>query len=60
VVNTTSGSSGTPENQQNWSSDNLARPRQATCKLCGLTARNQEELDDHLYHAHSKQNSKRK
>jgi len=26
--------------------------RQATCKLCGLTARNETELEDHARHAH--------
>jgi hypothetical protein len=26
--------------------------RQATCKLCGLTARNERELEDHARHAH--------
>ncbi|MGA9148938.1 MAG: hypothetical protein WBZ36_00060 [Candidatus Nitrosopolaris sp.] len=26
--------------------------RQATCKLCGLTARNESELEDHARHAH--------
>jgi len=59
LVNTTSGSSDTPGKQKDRSSDHLARQRQATCKLCGLTARNQEELDDHVHHAHIKQNSKR-
>jgi hypothetical protein len=28
------------------------RERSATCKTCGLTARNQNELDDHISHAH--------
>ncbi len=28
----------------------LTRP--ATCKVCGLTARNKEELEDHVNHAH--------
>ena len=28
------------------------RERSATCKTCGLTARNQHELDDHISHAH--------
>jgi hypothetical protein len=26
--------------------------KQATCKVCGLTARNKEELADHIRHAH--------
>jgi hypothetical protein len=26
--------------------------RSATCKTCGLTARNQSELDNHISHAH--------
>jgi len=26
--------------------------RSATCKVCGLTARNKEELEDHVNHAH--------
>lgn len=30
----------------------IIRERSATCKKCGLTARNQFELDDHLKHAH--------
>ena len=28
------------------------RERSATCKTCGLTARNQRELDDHISYAH--------
>jgi hypothetical protein len=28
------------------------RERSATCKTCGLTARNQHELDDHISYAH--------
>jgi hypothetical protein len=31
----------------------LTRP--ATCKVCGLTARNKEELEDHVNHAHKRQ-----
>ncbi len=27
-------------------------PRQQTCGICGLTARNKEELQDHIRHAH--------
>ena len=30
----------------------ILRERSATCKTCGLTARNQYELDDHISHAH--------
>ena len=30
----------------------LTRP--ATCKVCGLTARNKEELEDHVNHAHKR------
>ena len=30
----------------------ILRERSATCKTCGLTARNQNELDDHISHAH--------
>jgi hypothetical protein len=30
----------------------ILRERSATCKTCGLTARNQYELDDHVSHAH--------
>jgi hypothetical protein len=33
--------------------ENIRRDRSATCKRCGLTARNQIELDDHINHAHS-------
>ena len=28
------------------------RERSATCKTCGLTARNLSELDNHINHAH--------
>jgi hypothetical protein len=28
-------------------------PRQQTCDLCGLTARNKEELQDHISNAHT-------
>ena len=31
--------------------------RQATCNECGLTARNNQELQDHFRHAHKKANS---
>jgi hypothetical protein len=27
--------------------------RSATCKTCGLTARNQSELDNHISYAHT-------
>jgi hypothetical protein len=30
----------------------ILKERSATCKTCGLTARNQYELDDHVRHAH--------
>jgi hypothetical protein len=30
--------------------------RQATCKVCGLTARNGTELEDHVNHAHKADN----
>jgi hypothetical protein len=30
----------------------ILRERSATCKTCGLTARNQNELNDHISHAH--------
>jgi hypothetical protein len=30
----------------------ILRESSATCKRCGLTARNQFELDDHINHAH--------
>lgn len=29
-------------------------PRQHTCDVCGLTARNKEELQDHINHAHAR------
>jgi hypothetical protein len=29
------------------------RPRQQTCDVCGLTARNKEELQDHISKAHT-------
>ena len=35
----------------------ILRERSATCKRCGLTARNQLELDDHINHAHKGNNS---
>lgn len=28
-------------------------PRQRTCDICGLTARNKEELQDHIRNAHA-------
>jgi DNA repair exonuclease SbcCD ATPase subunit len=28
-------------------------PRQETCNVCGLTARNKEELQDHINNAHA-------
>jgi hypothetical protein len=28
-------------------------PRQQTCDVCGLTARNKEELQDHISNAHT-------
>jgi hypothetical protein len=28
-------------------------PRQQTCNVCGLTARNKEELQDHISNAHT-------
>jgi hypothetical protein len=28
-------------------------PRQQTCHVCGLTARNKEELQDHISNAHT-------
>jgi hypothetical protein len=31
--------------------------KQATCKECGLTARNNQELQDHFRHAHKKASS---
>jgi hypothetical protein len=30
----------------------ILKERSATCKTCGLTARNQYELDSHIRHAH--------
>jgi hypothetical protein len=29
------------------------RPKQRTCNVCGLTARNKEELEDHISNAHA-------
>ena len=37
---------------------NTDEPRQRTCTVCGLTARNKDELDDHVYHAHRQDNTK--
>ncbi|PWU82058.1 MAG: hypothetical protein DLM72_03850 [Candidatus Nitrosopolaris wilkensis] len=31
---------------------NMLVPKQATCRLCNLTARNDEELADHVHHSH--------
>ncbi|PWU81145.1 MAG: hypothetical protein DLM72_08455 [Candidatus Nitrosopolaris wilkensis] len=31
--------------------------KQVTCKLCGLTARNETELEDHVRHAHKNENN---
>jgi hypothetical protein len=28
------------------------KPKQQTCNVCGLTARNKEELEDHISNAH--------
>jgi hypothetical protein len=28
-------------------------PKQRTCNVCGLTARNKEELEDHISNAHA-------
>jgi hypothetical protein len=39
--------------KKDW--ENLSE-RSATCKKCGLTARNQFELDDHVSHAHAGDN----
>ncbi len=33
------------------------QPRQKTCSVCGLTARNKDELDDHIYHAHRQEHA---
>jgi competence CoiA-like predicted nuclease len=30
---------------------------QATCKVCGLTARTKDELEVHIHHAHGTANS---
>lgn len=30
---------------------------QATCKVCGLTARTKDELQDHILHSHSNNDS---
>ena len=30
---------------------------QATCRVCGLTARTKDELKDHIQHSHSKDDS---
>ena len=30
---------------------NKNEPQQKTCKVCGLTARNKDELEDHVNHA---------
>jgi hypothetical protein len=33
-------------------------PNQATCQICNLTARNNEELADHVRHAHGPEMAK--
>jgi hypothetical protein len=33
-------------------------PKQATCQICNLTARNDEELADHIRHAHGPEMTK--
>ena len=30
----------------------IEEPKKTTCHICGLTARNQEELQDHIKNAH--------
>ena len=31
---------------------NLDESKQQTCSICGLVARNEDELEDHVNHAH--------
>jgi hypothetical protein len=33
--------------------------QETTCSKCGLTARTKEELQDHINHAHNRENSTR-
>lgn len=44
-----------PRVQENSSSNNLSnkKPSGNQCSICGLTARNDEELNDHIKHAHN-------
>jgi hypothetical protein len=36
---------------------NKNEPQQKTCKVCGLTARNKDELEDHINHAHRQEHA---
>ena len=40
-----------------WNKDILVS-KQATCQICNLTARNDEELADHVRHAHGSEMAK--
>ncbi|HXX96527.1 MAG TPA: hypothetical protein VEL11_05345 [Candidatus Bathyarchaeia archaeon] len=56
MSNSHSGYYGTKDKSEKDSSEiekiKSLSSRQATCKLCGLTARNERELEDHVRHAH--------
>lgn len=51
-----------PNVQDSSSIDNSAtkRPNEYKCSICGLTARNNEELSDHINHAHNQKDSNHK
>ena len=35
----------------------IGESAQVNCKVCGLTARNKDELEEHTNHAHKQKNS---
>lgn len=35
----------------------IGESEQVICKVCGLTARNKDEMEEHINHAHKQENS---
>jgi hypothetical protein len=35
----------------------IGESEQEICRICGLTARNKDELEEHIKHAHKQENS---
>ncbi|MGN6560009.1 MAG: hypothetical protein ACTHJ2_05725 [Candidatus Nitrosocosmicus sp.] len=35
----------------------ISESEQVICKVCGLTARNKDEMEEHINHAHKQENS---